>query len=119
MRLDLIFKSMFFICLIAIEYLATRNSTTELITLSWDKLNHLFAFFVLYILISLAYKDFSRYLKIFLLLLFAFQIEVYQAFLPLREFSMLDMFADSIGIIIALFCENGVKNFLIRVNLYE
>jgi len=87
----------FFICIIAIEYLATTTREISVVTNSWDKANHFVAFMVLYILLSLGYKHLSLIKKILILLAFAVQIEVVQYFIPGREFSLLDIFADMVG----------------------
>ncbi len=99
--MNLIFKIVFFISLISIEYLATTKQTIKIIQNSWDKLNHSFAFFILYILFSLSYKLTIKY-KLSLLLLFGLQIEIIQFFLPYRSFSLLDIFADLIGILVGI-----------------
>ena len=53
---------------------------------------------VLYILLSLRYKNFKLILKIIILFVFALQIEIVQYFIPGREFSLLDIVADMIGV---------------------
>ena len=48
------FRAMFFISIIAIEFLATTTTVhIEIVENIWDKANHFIAFFTLYILISL------------------------------------------------------------------
>jgi VanZ family protein len=93
-----IYKIAFFGCLSVIEFLATTTQEIPVIENSWDKANHFIAFFVLYILLSLAYQHFSTLLKVLLLLAFGMQIEIVQSFIDGRFFSMLDVFADSVGI---------------------
>jgi len=44
-----LFQISFFICLISIEYLATTTISISIVENTWDKANHFFAFFVLYI----------------------------------------------------------------------
>ena len=68
----------------------------------WDKLSHSIAFAALALSAALGWpeKDFVRSVLL-PLLLFGVFIEVVQYFIPGREFSMLDMLADAIGIIIA------------------
>ncbi|MBN2721399.1 MAG: VanZ family protein [Campylobacterales bacterium] len=97
-----IHQATFFITLFVIEFLATATVGVESVTLGWDKLNHLFAFMVLYILISLAFRDLSIALKVLLLFAFGLQIEIVQSFLPPREFSSFDMVADMVGIILGV-----------------
>ena len=94
------FKALFFTALITIEYLATTSSSIPVVEHIWDKANHFIAFSTLYILLSLAYKHTTLIQKFIILITFGIQIEIVQAFLPAREFSILDIFADSIGIII-------------------
>ena len=103
MKRDRVFKILLFICLISIEYLATTTYEIKVVVYSWDKLNHFIAFFVLYILMTLAYRNMTIFFAILLLLLFAIQIEVVQYFIPHREFSLLDIVADFIGIVLGLF----------------
>jgi len=101
-------KYLFYICIIVIEYLATTTQEIEVIQDSWDKANHFVAFFSLYFLLSFGYLRFSVLKKIILLLIFAIQIEVVQYFIPGRDFSLLDIFADMIGMgigyIITIIC---------------
>jgi VanZ family protein len=83
-----------------IEYLALTSQHIEVLDGLWDKQNHFFAFFVLYVLVSFAYQNLSTLTKVGLLLLVGFQIEITQYFIPGRVFSLLDVVADSIGITI-------------------
>lgn len=99
---DKLFKLMFFGCLFVIEYLATTTRHIEIIENLWDKANHFVAFMTLYILLSLAYKFLKTIYKIVLLLLYGIQIEIVQSFIPGRFFSLLDVVADSIGIVIGI-----------------
>jgi len=97
------FRAMFFISIIAIEFLATTTTVhIEIVENIWDKANHFIAFFTLYILLSFGFLNLSVAKKTIWLLLFGVQIEVVQHFIEGRFFSTLDVFADFIGIIIAL-----------------
>ena len=109
-----LFQISFFICLFAIEYLATTTISIPAVENSWDKANHFIAFFVLYTLLYFAYKRYSTFLKIALLLLFAIQIEVVQYFIPNRYFSLLDVFADGIGILIAIIVLSIYNKYIIQ-----
>ena len=97
-----LFQISFIICLISIEYLATTTISIPVIENSWDKLNHFIAFFTLYILLNYGYKIFTFFGKVSILLIFAIQIEIVQYFIPNRYFSLLDIVADSIGILIGI-----------------
>ena len=100
--MDKKFQIMFYICLITIEYLATTTQEIKPLEHTWDKANHFIAFMTLYVLLSLAYRKLSVVMKIALLLAFGMQIEIVQYFIPGRDFSFLDVVADSIGILIGI-----------------
>ncbi|QSZ41663.1 VanZ family protein [Sulfurimonas aquatica] len=110
------FKVALFICLIAIEYLATTTVHIEVVENLWDKANHFIAFFTLYILLTLAYKNLSLIIKVFYLLLFGVQIEIVQYFIPERYFSFLDVVADSIGILIGVMVMLFYKKVFSKIN---
>ncbi len=96
------FKLALFGCLAVIEFLATTTIHIEVIESIWDKGNHFLAFFVLYVLLTLAYKNMSLLIKVLLLVAFGLQIEVVQSFIDGRYFSLLDIVADSVGILIGV-----------------
>ena len=66
-----------------------------------DKMHHILAFFILGILLSLAYEMKHRYTCLFLLLYGIF-IELSQLFTINRSADVMDVFADLIGIVIGL-----------------
>ena len=101
-------KYFLLLCLVSIEYLATTTQviSLELMENMWDKANHFIAFFVLYILLSLSYKKLFIYKKIIILMLFGLQIEIAQSFIDGRFFSILDTFADTIGVFIGVLVFN-------------
>ncbi len=93
----------FFITLLTIMFLATTTSTQfEAVQSMWDKANHFAAFFTLYILLSLAFNNLTTLSKVLILASFGLLIEVVQYFIPGRDFSLLDVFADCIGIFIGI-----------------
>jgi VanZ family protein len=94
-----------------IEILAVSTKNIEHITLGWDKLNHLFAFMVLYLLLTLAFPRLSVWSKVVVLFILASQIEFLQILYPPREASMLDIVADMVGVGAGylFWCTIGVK----------
>ena len=102
MKLKYFFTLTFIICLVAIEYLATTTMHIKPIENSWDKANHFVAFFVLFVLLKSSHFNIKTVLVVVLLLLFGIQIEVVQYFIPMREFSTLDIIADGIGIFMGI-----------------
>jgi VanZ family protein len=102
MQIKNLFQVMFYTALLSIMFLATTTIEIQVVESMWDKSNHFFAFFVLYVLMSLAYEELSVKVKITLLLAFAVFIEVVQYFIPGRFFSLMDVVADSVGIAIGI-----------------
>ncbi|MEA1982108.1 MAG: VanZ family protein [Campylobacterota bacterium] len=97
------YKLALLICVVSIEFLATTTTVhIEMIESFWDKGNHFIAFFVLYILLSLAYKNLSILIKVIILMAFGLQIEIVQSFIDGRFFSLLDVVADGVGILMGV-----------------
>ena len=106
--LNIISKYLFYICIIAVQYLATTTREIEVVQNSWDKANHFVAFMVLFVLLSFGYKYLNLAKKIMILSLFAVQIEIVQYFIPCRSFSLLDIFADMVGVGIGYVVARGL-----------
>jgi VanZ family protein len=107
---------MFYTALASIMFLATTTIKIEVVESMWDKSNHFMAFFVLYVLLSLAYEKLSVKMKIALLLGYAFLIEIVQYFIPGRYFSLLDVVADSVGIAIGIALYGIYRKRVIKVS---
>ena len=108
MNLIHFFKLSFFICIVAIEYLATTSLEIKPLENTWDKANHFMAFMTLYVTLSLGYPKLEVVKKVLILLVFGIQIECVQYFLPNREFSLLDVVADGVGIIMGMIVAKGL-----------
>lgn len=78
-----------------------------------DKILHAFAFFVLYFLADLAYPS-GRHLVRKVLWLFGYGvfIEMVQFFLPWRSTEMMDIVADSAGIVLCLALMTSVRGLI-------
>lgn len=113
----ILFKISFFITFGVIEYLALTPQHIEVIEGFWDKQNHFIAFFVLALLLGLAYSQLTAIKKFGLLLLMGFQIETMQYFIPGRFFSLLDVVADSIGILMGMVVLRMIDTLRKRENL--
>lgn len=105
-----LFQAAFWFCIVVILFLATTEGSGDMPSLGWDKLNHLFAFFVLFLLIDLAY-DWNTGLKMGVLCLFAIGIECIQHFLPTRKFSLLDVVADFVGMALYFIPRKPLRTF--------
>jgi vanZ family protein len=113
LKFEPLFKISFFICLLAVEYLATTSRRIEIVESSWDKFNHFLAFGILYGLLNFGWQSRRAakfYVKFCILLAFGAQIELVQNLLPNRYFSLLDIVADCVGIALgALICKILIK----------
>ncbi len=107
------FKVLLLICIVAIEFLATTTREIEIVSSMWDKSNHFIAFFVLYILLSFSYTNMRLHVKVLWLLAFAIEIEVVQHFIEGRFFSLLDIVADFVGILMGVIVFIFLYNFRI------
>ncbi|SFV60711.1 hypothetical protein MNB_SM-5-438 [hydrothermal vent metagenome] len=106
------FQIALYVCLVSIEYLATTTQEIKPLEHTWDKANHFIAFMTLFVLLSLAYKHLSLVRRVVLLLLFGLQIEIVQYFIPGRDFSLLDVVADSVGIAIGIALYYGYEKVI-------
>lgn len=106
--LSVVSQILFLICIVAIEYLATTSLEIKPIQNSWDKANHFIAFLTLYMTLSLGYPKLDVVKKVLILLAFGIQIECVQYFLPNREFSLLDVVADGVGIAMGMIVVKGL-----------
>ena len=94
-----IWRWAFFTCALAVLVLALIPSPPPMITTGWDKSNHLLAFAVM---AWLGCKAFPQRVAYTLLALLAYGalIEILQSLTPTRSAEWLDLFADSLGIVV-------------------
>jgi VanZ family protein len=97
----IIFRVMLIVSLLLITYFLTTELKHPIMTSVNDKLGHILAFIYLAFLVDYSFPA-SRFglLKILPLLAYGLFIEVVQHYLPHRMFSILDILADSAGIVI-------------------
>lgn len=93
------YRSILLVGLVLISWLALTKVQVEVVQLSSDKVNHALAFFALTYCLDNSFPR-ARFIavKALPLLLYGLLIEVCQSFLPYREFSLLDLVADALGI---------------------
>ena len=89
----------FFACAVSVLALALMPAPPPMMTTGWDKSNHLLAFGVM---TWLGCKALPRHLTVVLpgLLAYGALIEIMQYFTPTRSAEWLDLFADSLGILL-------------------
>ena len=95
-----IFRVLLSITLVIMTFMATTSLEFIILQSTYDKLNHLVAFFVLALLLDFSFPK-SRFntVKISSLIAYGFSLEIIQHFLPHRMFSLFDIGADSIGLL--------------------
>lgn len=99
----------FLISVVAIGFLATTSSSYPIPSAPSDKVNHLIAFIELTILTRLAWPELRSIWYAPALLAFGLGIEIVQATLPYRDFSLADVAADGAGILIGLLPWPGLR----------
>ncbi|MEJ2611179.1 MAG: VanZ family protein [Candidatus Thiodiazotropha sp.] len=96
----LLFRIALGVALVVISYLAFTPLDIPIISNLNDKVSHIAAFFCLALLADFSWPEMPWNLpKALSLITYGFFIEVVQAFLPFREFSLWDMAADTLGLL--------------------
>lgn len=95
-------KSGLWLTIISIFYLATTSVDHTVQSTFNDKFNHLIAFGVLSFLSHVAYQKSPWFRWAVALFCYGLFIELVQYFLPYREFSLLDLATDLLGIVLYL-----------------
>lgn len=103
-------RGLFFILLILIAYLALTPVSHSVSTLCWDKLNHLAAYFCLGVLADIAFRTGERlFPKLLLLMAYSALIETAQQYIPARQFSLFDILANALGLLMAAALIHALK----------
>ena len=98
-----------FVSIAAILYLATTSNSYPIPAAHNDKINHLIAFLELTLVTRLAWPRLSVLWYAPALLVFGLILEVVQANLPYRDFSLADLTADAVGIGLGLLPWPGLR----------
>ncbi|MEM9100817.1 MAG: VanZ family protein [Pseudomonadota bacterium] len=96
-----LFRFTFLLSVTAIIYLAFTPNANPVSGAFNDKVNHAIAFFTLMFLIDFSFPHFGIiWQKWFPIIFFAIGIEIVQSYFPYRQFSLYDIAADFIGMLI-------------------
>jgi VanZ family protein len=95
----------------AILFLATTSGPLPIPSAPSDKVNHLIAFMELTLLVRLGWPQLKPLYFVPLLLGFGMLIEIVQATLPYRDFSLADVAADAAGIAAGMLIWPWLKKF--------
>ncbi len=93
-----LWRAALFVSMAVILWLATAKLDHPIEVSSWDKINHLVAFIEVTLLTRLGWPQMKALHVAVAMLGFGVLIEIVQFPLPYRETSLLDVFADSLGI---------------------
>jgi len=103
MTLRMLASGLFWLCMVVISWLVIAPQEELPSVKLWDKAAHTLAFAALTLLCAIAYRQRVGLVRISLLLFtFGLTIEMVQYLLPYRQFSLLDMLANGLGILVAL-----------------
>lgn len=90
------FRGALFFTVAVVSWLAFTGSKVQMASLVSDKINHFAAFFVLSFLLDCSFPQFRfAIIKVWPILAYGLLIEIVQSQLSYREFSLLDMLADT------------------------
>ncbi|MGC8120398.1 VanZ family protein [Marinobacter sp. VGCF2001] len=104
-----LWQTMLAVSVVAILYLAFTSNSYPIPASANDKINHLIAFLELTLVCRLAWPRLSPLWFVPALLGFGLMLELVQANLPYREFSLADLGADAIGIGLGLLPWPGLR----------
>jgi len=95
----LFFRGVLFVLLVLVMHLATTQESYPVVSEVNDKSKHLLTFLSLAFFLDFSWpKNKLGTLKITFLMSYGLLIEVVQFTLPYREFSLLDLLADGVGV---------------------
>lgn len=108
-----LFRGALLVTVMVVSWLAFTGSKVMMANLVSDKINHFAAFFVLSFLLdrSLPNLSFIKY-KIWPLLAYGLFIEVIQSRLSYRDFSMMDIAADALALVVYWLLRNPMRKFV-------
>ena len=115
----MLFRVLLVIALTTIFFLATTRLTLPVAADMNDKVNHALAFFLLALLVDLAFPLWTFRTKALVLIAYGLSIESTQAWLPYRSCSLLDLGADAGGLILYGICRSALGYFPFLGKVYE
>jgi VanZ family protein len=111
LRLCVLWRFALLASIAVILFLATTAGPLPVPSAPSDKVNHLIAFLELTLLVRLGWPQLKPLYFVPLLLGFGMLIEIVQATLPYRDFSMADVAADAAGIAVGMLIWPWLQKF--------
>ena len=113
---QLLWRTLFCISIAAITWLGFTNEPYPIPSAASDKVNHLLAFMELSILTRLGWPQLGLLPPLIVLTGFGLALEAGQAITPWRDFSLFDLFADTLGIVLGYYLMSVVFRWLSAPN---
>jgi VanZ family protein len=108
----IIFRISLTAAILGILILATTPLEYSVVSGINDKLNHIFAFFILALLADFSFTEKKFSVVIFIpLFCYGLTIETMQHFLPYRMFSLFDVAANAVGLLIYRICRPALNRY--------
>jgi glycopeptide antibiotics resistance protein len=111
-----IYQLVFILLLAVVLTLSLLPLDENFISTGWDKTNHLLAFVSLIAVMDIAYPKWAYWrVKVLALIVFGLLIELLQGLTDYRFFSWLDLFADTLALIIFYPLRSYYLSFVDRI----
>ncbi len=111
-QIPFVFKVLFLGTLFFISWQTLTPQPLQPLTVVNDKIGHISAFFALMFLFKQGWKSISFTIAFILLLNYGIGIEILQYFIPGRSFSIADMFADALGLLLGIGLSQYFRNYI-------
>lgn len=85
-----------------ITYFSLTPIKHEVSESMWDKASHFIAYFILFVVAKKVHTKFNNLTCAIICCIYAFGIECIQYFIPYRDFEVLDMIANSLGVFLGV-----------------
>lgn len=115
--MKLLFRGLFFFLLLASVYFSLKQATDDIPNFfAADKVVHLLSYFLLMLSLDFSFKSSNAIVwKGVAVIIYSAMLEIGQGYVPGRETSLLDMVANSFGVLMFIFCVPLLK----RRNIYR
>ena len=97
---------------IAITYLSLRRPHRDFLHSMSDKMSHLLAYFTLLVVLKIAFPRMGIAKAILVCVGYSLLMEGFQYFIPFRRFELLDMVANTTGVLLGVALIAMLKRFL-------
>ncbi|MCG6869240.1 MAG: VanZ family protein [Gammaproteobacteria bacterium] len=97
---------------VTITYLSLRRPHRDFLHSISDKMSHLLAYFTMLVVLKIAFPRMGTVKAILICVGYSFLMECVQYFIPFRKFELLDMVANTTGVLLGVALIAMLKRFL-------